>query len=199
MKYPLGPGVYSKLRGVVIQQTFFKMSHYRSLEEVAFFDSRTVGFNCLSNANGFLYLKPNFLHQNTAVGIPIISAMTKKEISSGDFLRLIHRLMSESIPLIALFTNREHVVSKLYGFVGSVTPEVGMVFAAQTDAQSESSSIRIPFLLGCKYFLEEASDLPGKSREEVELRYGNMSALMTTLAGSRLMIFFTLPNLPFSS
>ncbi len=50
-------------------------------------------------AKGRLYFSPNLFAQNTAVGIPIVSAIPRKEISSTEFFLCIQKLMAESIPL----------------------------------------------------------------------------------------------------
>ncbi len=79
-------------------------------------------------AKGRLYFSPNLFAQNTAVGIPIVSAIPRKEISSTEFFLCIQKLMAESIPLMAVVATKEGLSSKLYGFVDSATRAIGLVF-----------------------------------------------------------------------
>jgi hypothetical protein len=142
-------------------------------------------------ANALVYFNPSFLAQNVAVGIPISLAMSKKDISSTEFFRCMNQIKADSIPVMVFFSSSDGIGSKLYGFLDSVTNDLGLVFSTEKGTPSVCSTIVVPILRDCRFFREIAADLPETEREDFSFKYGDTVLSMVLPSGSRLMVFFT--------
>jgi hypothetical protein len=122
-----------------------------------------------------------------SIGRAIIPIMAK-DISAEAAGLLLDHLMKDAIPVLAVFTSESGAVSKLYGFVDSISAQAGILISSTQGTPSISSTIAAPIGnpagTGCRFSLEDAPDA------ELKLKYGD-TCLVVHRSGEVLMIFFT--------
>jgi hypothetical protein len=116
--------------------------------------------------------------------------VVKYEISVVEFVRMVNKLMTESIPVKAVFISESGAIASVYGFVDSISVDLGLVISATQGMPSLSSSISVP--MGNPVGAECAFSMGTEEREDVALEMGD-TALATVLPyNNRLILFFTL-------
>jgi len=115
--------------------------------------------------------------------------MSKNEISLDEAGRLLYKLMTESIPVLAFFVSESGADTHLYGFVDSITDELGLVISSTQGAPSISSTLGVPMGnpvgTGCRFSLGSATN------EDLALKFGNTALSVRLPSGAHLTLFFT--------
>src|ERR1700674_3971530 len=136
---------------------------------------------------------PNPSAQKIAFAVPNSTTMNKKAISSTEFFGSLSELKTKSVPVLAVFVSTDRSVSKLYGFLASLTRELGLVICSTEGMPAMSSTLSVPVSEATQFFRELAADLPESDRERLETAYADTALSMVLSTGARLMIFFTTP------
>jgi len=94
-------------------------------------------------------------------------------------------LLNDSTPVLAVLISASHDLTKVYGFVDSITEEAGLVVCTSQGTPSMSSAVVSVSIEDCKFSMGTAPD------EAAELKYGDTSLHVHLPSGARLTLFFT--------
>ena len=110
-------------------------------------------------------------------------------ISSGEAGDIIHKLVTEQVPVFACFTAADGSRCTLAGFVQSLS-EDGLTVVA-TDNPSRPSLMQLPVDGTCTFTFGDKREIPeGMERERLAATYGEAVLFVAFTSGSRLIIFF---------
>jgi hypothetical protein len=115
--------------------------------------------------------------------------MSKNVISWDDAGLLIKKLMVESIPVLAFLVTADGAHAKLYGFVDSVTVDVGLVVCPTPGKPSEGSSLRVP-VVGGEFLFGDKREMAEDVREELAAKYGEAILMLRLPSGSVFSLIF---------
>jgi hypothetical protein len=97
--------------------------------------------------------------------------------------------MTESIPVLAFLVTADGAHSKLYGFVDSVTFDVGLVVCTTQGSPSTSSCLRVP-IAGGEFLFGDKREMAEDVREELAAKYGEAVLMLRLPSGSVFSLIF---------
>ncbi len=114
------------------------------------------------------------------------------QISQAEAADLMGKLFTERIPVQALFVSPDGTRISLFGFVDSVTRDVGIVVSVSGPPIDVSRGYFtfIPFDSGCEFWYGEQRELPAELRLS-ETR-GESCLLFHLASAERIALFFTI-------
>lgn len=109
---------------------------------------------------------------------------------------LLDKLLTESIPVVAVFVSPEGSRTILRGFVDNITADDDILVSAIKGKPATSSKLSIPFPgepLGsdCRFGFGDKREIDESQREELAAKYGDAALVVFLPSGSRLNLLFT--------
>jgi hypothetical protein len=87
-------------------------------------------------------MMPSLLHQNSASSCPIVSAMKATILSPEDARLVLHRFVTERIPIFAFFISEDGATKcRITGFVTSFTSPKGLLVSSEHPALKPDTTL----------------------------------------------------------
>jgi hypothetical protein len=99
--------------------------------------------------------------------------MNDNIISPDDAAGLLDKLLSEQLPIRALFLSSTGFRCRINGRVDSVTPESGLVISVARPPSTGNAFLSVSLNRDCEFRFGDTRDLPEDERDEMGEKYGD--------------------------
>jgi hypothetical protein len=118
--------------------------------------------------------------------------MSDNIISAQEGRDLLHKLFSERIPVRALLALPTGSSATVKGFIGSITPEAGIVISERIPVSGSRGYLGVAFFdRECEFTFGDVRDLPPQQREELASKFGDTILCLRFPEGEMLALTFT--------